>query len=29
VAAPVLDRRLGTFDAASIILSNVIGSGSS
>jgi len=27
VAAPVLDRRLGTFDAASIILSNVIGSG--
>ena len=27
MAAPVLDRRLGTFDAASIILSNVIGSG--
>jgi APA family basic amino acid/polyamine antiporter len=27
VSAPVLDRRLGTFDAAAIIISNVIGSG--
>ncbi len=27
MAAPVLDRRLGTLDAAAIILSNVIGSG--
>jgi APA family basic amino acid/polyamine antiporter len=27
VSAPVLDRRLGTFDASAIIISNVIGSG--
>lgn len=27
MAAPALDRRLGTFDAAAIIISNVIGSG--